>query len=257
MEQQQKLETMLFIEKSYYSKISIKSYPKRRLIADCLHKLTDDEHISDDIFALTMYIFDRFIFKTSLININDRDYQLIALSCYNLAKKLRTNILINNENEQLSLIFSNENYSDEEIFNTELIISNTLDWDLAYFIPHDYIQLLFKYFLPLENHIQQLCLHVHILLSLAICELNTLTIRPSILACACIKAAIKGLSLKNIHQIDEIILKLIHCNQIELSHTYYMIEQLFQSYLQNIKPSSKRRCLVPIDTSSQQLTKVK
>ncbi|CAF3958685.1 unnamed protein product, partial [Rotaria sp. Silwood1] len=78
--------------------------------------LTDDEHISDDIFALTMYIFDRFIFKTSLIIINDRDYQLIALSCYNLAKKLRTNILINNENEQLSLIFSNENYSDEEIF---------------------------------------------------------------------------------------------------------------------------------------------
>ncbi|CAF3233420.1 unnamed protein product [Rotaria sp. Silwood2] len=255
MEKQQ-LETMLFIEKSYYSKISIKSHPKRRIIADCLHKLTDDEHISDDIFALTMYIFDRFILKTSSIIINDRYYQLIALSCYNLAKKLRTNILINNENEQLSLIFSNENYSDEEIFNTELIISNTLDWDLAYFVPHDYIQLLFKYFLPLENR-AQLCLHVHILLSLAICELNTLTILPSVLACACIKAAIKGLSLKNIHQIDELILNIIHCNQIELNHTQYIIEQLFQSYLQNIKPSPRRRCLAPIDTSSQQCTKVK
>jgi len=61
-----------------------------------------------------MYIFDRFIYKNSLIIINDRSIQLIALSCYHLAKKLRTNILINNENEQLSLIF--ENYSDEEIF---------------------------------------------------------------------------------------------------------------------------------------------
>ncbi|CAF4073387.1 unnamed protein product, partial [Rotaria sp. Silwood2] len=87
--------------------------------------------------------------------------------------------------------------------------------------------------------------------------LNTLTILPSVLACACIKAAIKGLSLKNIHQIDELILNIIHCNQIELNHTQYIIEQLFQSYLQNIKPSPRRRCLAPIDTSSQQCTKVK
>jgi hypothetical protein len=67
-----------------------------------------------------MNIFDRFIFKTSYIITNDRYIQLIALSCYNLAKKLRTNILINNENEQLSLIFSQENYSDEEIFVNQL-----------------------------------------------------------------------------------------------------------------------------------------
>ncbi len=63
-----------------------------------------------------MNIFDRFISQTSSLIINDRQIQLIALSCYNLAKKLRTNISINNENEQLSLILSNENYSDEEIF---------------------------------------------------------------------------------------------------------------------------------------------
>ncbi len=63
-----------------------------------------------------MNIFDHFIFKTSSLITNDRDIQLIALSCYNLAKKLRTNILINNENEQISFILSYENYSDEEIF---------------------------------------------------------------------------------------------------------------------------------------------
>ncbi|CAF3293491.1 unnamed protein product [Rotaria socialis] len=255
MEKQQ-LETMLFIEKSYHSKISIKSHSKRRVIADCLNKLTDDEHVFDDIFALTMNIFDRFISKTSSAISNDRYYQLIALSCYNIAKKLRSNVSINNENEKTSLIFSTENYSDEEIFNAEQIISNTLDWDLAYFVPHDYIQLLLKYFLPLENR-AQICLHVHILLSIAICELNTLAILPSLLACACLKAAIKGLSLQNNYQIDELILKTMNCNLIELNHTQYTIEQLFQSCLQNIKPSPRRRCLAPIDTSSQQCTKVK
>lgn len=62
-----------------------------------------------------MNIFDRFISKYSL-SINDHYIQLVALSCYNIAKKLRTNVLINNENEQTSWIFLNENYSDEEIF---------------------------------------------------------------------------------------------------------------------------------------------
>jgi hypothetical protein len=73
-----------------------------------------------------MNIFDRFISKTSLRLKNDRYCQLIALSCYNLAKKLRTNILINNENEKISFIFSNENYRDEEIFVTRKLQQNLL-----------------------------------------------------------------------------------------------------------------------------------
>jgi len=48
------------------------------------------------------------------------------------------------------------------------MISNTLDWDLAYFVPHDYIQLLLKYFLPFDDR-TQIHFHVHILLSIAIC----------------------------------------------------------------------------------------
>lgn len=63
-----------------------------------------------------MHIFDRFISQTSSPILDDRSLQLIALSCYHLAKKLRTNTMINNENEQLSLIFSNAQYNDEEIF---------------------------------------------------------------------------------------------------------------------------------------------
>jgi len=246
MEQQQ-LATMLSIEKSLYINKSFKSHPKRRLIADSLHKLNDDEKMSDDVFALTMNIFDRFISKYSLF-LNDRYCQLIALSCYNLAKKLRTNILINNENEQTSLIILNENYTDEEIFNTEQLIVEILDWDLSTVVPHDYIQLILQYIFPIETDLTKVRSHVHILLSLAICELNTFTILPSILCCACIKDAIKGLCILNIHQIDDLILKIIQCNKVDLIHTQHIIEQLFQTYLQEITPSPPRRCLAPIDT---------
>lgn len=67
----------------------------------------------------------------------------------------------------------------------------------------------------------------------------------------------KGLSFKNIHHTDELLLNIIHCNKAELLHTQHTTEQLFQSCLQNITPSPRRRCLAPIDTSSQQCTKVK
>lgn len=127
--------------------------------------------MSDDVFALTMNIFDRFINKYSLI-ITDRYCQLIALSCYNLAKKLRTNILINNENEQTSLIFLNENYHSQEIFDTELFITEILNWDLSSIIPHDYIHLILKYILPNENDLGKIRLHVHNLLSISICGKN-------------------------------------------------------------------------------------
>ena len=66
-----------------------------------------------------MNIFDRFIMKYSSL-LTDRYCLLIALSCYNIAKKLRTNILINNENEQTSLILLDENYTDDEIFVSHL-----------------------------------------------------------------------------------------------------------------------------------------
>ncbi|CAF3550718.1 unnamed protein product [Rotaria socialis] len=250
MEREQ-LVTMFSVEKSFHViNKPIKSHSKRRIIANGLNKLSDDEKMSDDIFALTMNIFDRFILKYSQL-INDHHCQLIALSCYSLAKKLRTNVLINNENEQTSWIFLNENYSDEEIFDTEQLIAETLDWDLSTVVPHDYIQLIFQAVLPNEVDQAKIRLHVQILLSLGICELNTLTILPSILCCACIKAALKGLSIVNIHQIDELLLKLIHCKKSELIQTQHMIEKLFQSCLQEIAPSPTRRCLAPIDTSNK------
>jgi hypothetical protein len=82
-------------------------------------------------------------------------------------------------------------------------------------------------------------------------ELNTCTILPSILCCACIKAAIKGFPIINIHQIDELIMKTVHCNKSDLLHTQRLIEQLFQTYSQSIHPSPTRRCLAPIDTTNK------
>ena len=62
-----------------------------------------------------MNIFDRFISKSFEILL-DRQCQLVALCCFNLAKKLRTNSFRNNENEQTSFILFDGNYTDEEIF---------------------------------------------------------------------------------------------------------------------------------------------
>lgn len=140
----QQVQTMLNIEKSYLCKPPSNTHPKRRLIADCLHKvnartpassrsphlcllqLTDDEHISDDVFALAMNLFDRFLREAGSSTADERSSQLIALCCYNIAKKLRTNVLLSKENEQLSWILAEQMYSDDEIFVSALRKSNSI-----------------------------------------------------------------------------------------------------------------------------------
>ncbi|UJR25985.1 hypothetical protein I4U23_007333 [Adineta vaga] len=247
----QQLATMLSIEKLVLSSKSLKSDPKRRFIANSLYKLCEDEKISDDVFGLTMNIFDQFVSKNSLI-IDDRYCQLMTLTCYNLAKKLRTNISVTNENEITSSIFLNEKYNDQEIFDAEQLIIETLDWDLSTVVPYDYISLLFQNILLPDIDLAELRLHVRTLLSLTICALNTLTILPSILCGACLRIAIQRLSFSNLHYIDDVILPKIHCNKSDLSRTQRLIEQIFQSQLQYIRPSPPpRRCLAPIDTSNK------
>ena len=92
-----------------------------------------------------------------------------------------------------------------------------------------------------------LCFFFFSPLSFADLELNTLTVRPSVLACACIKAALKGLCLS---QIDDSILHTIPCAVKDLLHTQRLVEQFFQSCLQDIFPSPARRCLAVLDTSN-------
>jgi hypothetical protein len=58
----------------------------------------------------------------------------------------------------------------------------------------------------------------------------------------------KGLGMMNIYSIDDFILKNIHCNKLDLVHIQRMIEQFLQTYLQDLPPPKRRRCLAPIDT---------
>lgn len=66
-----------------------------------------------------------------------------------------------------------------------------------------------------------------------------------------------GLSLQNVHHIDEFIFQTIDCKKIELIQIQCMIEDFLQSCLQTLKPTPQRRCLAPIETSPQQRTRVK
>jgi hypothetical protein len=49
------------------------------------------------------------------------------------------------------------------------LIAETLDWDLSTVVPQDYIQLILQSILPSETDLAKIRLHVHILLSIAIC----------------------------------------------------------------------------------------
>lgn len=84
-------------------------------------------------------------------------------------------------------------------------------------------------------------------------ELNTLLYSSKLLVCACFKAALKGLRFPLPSTLDQFFIETMNCDRIELIQSQILIEQLFQSCLQEFRPRrSSRRCLAPIDPSSQQ-----
>jgi hypothetical protein len=91
--------------------------------------------------------------------------------------------------------------------------------------------------------------------------MNTLTLLPSLLACASLKAAMKGLRLVASDSTDAFMLTTMRCKRFDLLQCQGLIEQVFQSCLQGmslaLSASPTRRCLVPIDASTRQRTKVR
>ena len=67
----------------------------------------------------------------------------------------------------------------------------------------------------------------------------------------------KGLGVAANQQMDEFIFQTLRCNKTELIRSQCSIEQLLQTCLQDIAPSPRRRCLVPIAVSPQARAKVR
>lgn len=87
-------------------------------------------------------------------------------------------------------------------------------------------------------------------------ELNTLCIAPSLLASSCLKATLKSLypSSNSFFYLDENLCQMFDIDRKELQQTQRLIEQLFQSCIQEVLPTRTRRCLAPIDTSNVKTT---
>ncbi|CAF1061451.1 unnamed protein product [Didymodactylos carnosus] len=98
--------------------LSVTNYSKsniRKIIANSIHGICEQDSISNDVFPLTMNLFDRYCSsltqnESSLI----KSVELIAISCYQIAKKLRYTPINFKENHKISLILND--YTDDEIF---------------------------------------------------------------------------------------------------------------------------------------------
>ena len=86
-------------------------------------------------------------------------------------------------------------------------------------------------------------------------ELNTFTIPPSVLCCACVKAALRGLGITNSSSMDKFISENIHCKNADLIHIQRMIEQFLQTCIHELHPLKQRHCLAPIDNTMNKSTK--
>ncbi|CAF0771923.1 unnamed protein product [Didymodactylos carnosus] len=224
--------------------------------------ICEQDSISNDVFPLTMNLFDRYC---SSLTHNEssviKSIELIALSCYQIAKKIRYTLISSKQNHKISLILND--YTDDEIFDAEQTICDKLGWDLASIIPHDYVDPILEKLPFTEMQRMKLKQHVEILLCLCTCEYECSMILPSLIACGCITSAVHGLysQLDLIHD-DHLLSRIIKSTKNDIDNSQMIVEQIVQIRLQDLhipptptvethgdKSPSSRRCLVSIENN--------
>lgn len=194
----------------------------RSTLAVWMLEVCEQENCTNQIFYLSMNLFDRFMqsVKNSRLFINKSYLQLIGTTCLFLSSKLRNSIPL----ESLKLI----DYTDNSIqlidmLELELVILQKLRYDTDCICPNDYLDIFLSH-MQLDQHCEKLDkIKRHFFAFTALCstEIQFSFYPASMIAYACLMCALDGL------QVNITANKLDRCQQnnlINLLNNYIQID---------------------------------
>lgn len=208
------------------------THEMRSTLATWMLEICEEENLTNNVFYLSMNLFDRFMcaLQSSCIQIEKSHLQLFGACCLFIASKLRSS-------EQLS-VFKLVEYSDnsirlEDLLELELFILEKLRWDVDSVTPNDYLEI-FLHKLGLIKHKQLEAIKRHFYAFTALCstELRFSFYQSSMLASSCLLAALEGLAGQiglNYSEVQIKFVKLLNnLNQIETDCLASLREQVSQ-----------------------------
>ncbi|XP_078507111.1 G1/S-specific cyclin-D1-like [Lissotriton helveticus] len=213
--------------------------PMRRVLANWMLEVCEEENCEEDVFPLAMNCLDRFL---SLLSVEKRQLQLLGSTCLLLASKMKETSPITMEK---LCLYSDYSSTEPELKAMELLVLNKLKWDIAAVTPRD--------FLP--HFLEPLCLagakkqlvqkHTETFIALCANDCNFIAFPPSMIAAASVAASVAGLRVGNLDDptfhlvITEHLASAIRCDLDVLRACQEQLENSLQSTIRQAQRSQE------------------
>jgi len=215
----------------------------RKIVADWMLEIVNQEHSQPEVFCLAMNIMDRFL---STLPIDKTQLQLLGSVCLLIASKIREPCPI--EGKHL-IIYTDYSITAEEIKEWELLVLYKLQWELSAITSMDYLDHVIPR-LGLENvvDIEYLRRRTETILVLAATEYQFAYKLPSLLAASAIMTSLYSLSNSNFSQIIQSrIQAATHTPNEQMDKCIETINAMLPEYLKGLSN------IVPADTTTPEL----
>ncbi|XP_071453013.1 G1/S-specific cyclin-D2 [Hetaerina americana] len=177
---------------SYFNCVQKEVTPEnRKVVADWLLEVCEEQKCQDEVYPLTMNYVDRFL---SIYSIRKCQLQLLGTACLLLASKLREPRPLAAE---LLVFYTDNSITIGDLWRWELMVLAKLKWDMSAVTPHDFIpHLMLRLPMVQDKTLFDSAMvkrHARTFVALCIGEYKFSSYPPSMIASASIAAALHGL----------------------------------------------------------------
>ncbi|XP_054719496.1 G1/S-specific cyclin-D2-like [Uloborus diversus] len=223
----------------------------RTVVAEWMQEVCEEERCQDEVFPLAVNCLDRFL---SLVRVDKSHLQLLGTVCLFLASKLRQSKPLTAER---LCLYTDHSITVSQIISWELLVLNTLKWDLSAITPFDFVDHILRR-LPIVRGVDLVKRHTHTFIGLCTTDVKFAMYPPSMIAAASIGAAIHGLNArleKEWSSPKEVLSRLHDITGIEVDCLRACWEQIEESLMNRITSArSMAPCVtIPLGVTSHKL----
>ncbi|KAJ8007067.1 hypothetical protein DPEC_G00113720 [Dallia pectoralis] len=175
---------------SYFKCVQTDVQPyMRRVVAEWMHEVCEEENLEEDVFPLAMNYLDRFL---AIWHTRKSVLQLLGAVCMFLASKLKGRVPLTVDK---LCMYTDNSFTPRELLEWELVVLGKLKWNMAAIIPNDFVDhILHRLPLPKEK-LSVIRKHTHTLIALCATDFSFAMNPPSMIATGSVGAAVCGLQL--------------------------------------------------------------
>ncbi|XP_014354693.1 G1/S-specific cyclin-D3 [Papilio machaon] len=178
---------------NYFATLQTEITPHmRRLVAEWMLEVCEDQSCQEEVFPLAMSYLDRFL---STCAVGKSQLQLLGTACLLLASKLREPGS-RGLPADLLVFYTANSITLSDLCSWELLVLSKLKWDVAGVTAHDFLPLLLARLpLPALVNTDMVQRHAQTFIALAARDYEFTLYSASTLACCSIAAALRGLCM--------------------------------------------------------------